>query len=1019
MLLLCLLAAAAPALAVQVRLVGGADDTAGLIAVVGRLGYACQVDANVAYAACQQLHGSSYGVSGYRLSASDFGQVSSGPGFYLRCTGTTLDDNSCTTVTSSSCLRYAISCSPQPAAPQPALRLAGGSSQYIGRLEVWSSVFREWGTVCDDYWGGASAFVACQQLFGGNYIPDDALITSGGATSGLNERLEIVMDNVRCLGNEGSLEACPFLSTHNCVHYEDVIMSCKEGDPPPETQVRLTGGDALSGRLEVYTLDAGGWGTVCDDQWGFYEAAVACQQLFGAGYTADDPLLQPWPTTSLPILMDDVNCQLGAESLQACSYRASHNCVHGEDVGISCRAIDPPPAVPIRLVEEEQGDADGMQGRLDVYLDRVGWVSVCGDSFDTMDGHVACQQLYGDNYTVAALSQGSTFSTEQKLRAVNCAGSEDSLASCDGYLSQYCSTAAKLRCMLQPQQQQPPAIPARFVNSTADGRSGTVQLWSPLLHRWTYAATALWTTQNGFSVCQQLVGTAFVQANFTAVFVDAQGWRPPTLGLYCLAGDNITDCRTVGRQSVTAVRINCALPPPTPSPAVRLVGGSSAYVGVLQVWQSDLSRTIGWGTVCDDEWSQTDADVVCRQLFGNNNRAVMPLLDAAPFQRNVAETPIVMDDVDCSGNEQSIFACASLADHNCWRSEEVALICDDGQPLPAQPLRLQGGNDEHEGYLTVAFHSDNYGTVCDDYWSQLNSRIACRQMFGEGYTGYTPGIFGSESRGASPLEELPILWDDVRCEDESQLLQDCPRSSTPHDCSHREDLYLVCVPEGDEPRVTVRLTGGPNERSGRLMLYSQGIWGTVCDDQWYPDYANMVCQQLFETNAAVYRADPSDYELPDAPILFEIEDDCSADRITDCETVAHDCAHYEDVAIVCAGSSSSSSDGDILDDDDIDNSTANYAVIGVLGVLFAVAILYAFCRRRARAARQQESAMSTTRLNVRPSSARSTAMLEEVELSGIDGTTSPLFADNDSGAAAAAATTPKHKPSPAVISYEL
>ena len=38
----------------------------------------------------------------------------------------------------------------------------GGTNQYEGRVEIcWNEV---WGTVCDDFWSGFDAIVACRQL---------------------------------------------------------------------------------------------------------------------------------------------------------------------------------------------------------------------------------------------------------------------------------------------------------------------------------------------------------------------------------------------------------------------------------------------------------------------------------------------------------------------------------------------------------------------------------------------------------------------------------------------------------------------------------------------------------------------------------------------------------------------------------------------------------------------------------------------------------------------------------------
>lgn len=80
-----------------------------------------------------------------------------------------------------------------------------------------------------------------------------------------------------------------------------------------------------------------------------------------------------------------------------------------------------------------------------------------------------------------------------------------------------------------------------------------------------------------------------------------------------------------------------------------------------------------WGTVCNDGWSLPAAAVVCRQLG-------FPYVVRASKKAEFGEGTslrILLDDVQCSGQEKTLLECdhADVGTHNCSHEEDAGVVC--------------------------------------------------------------------------------------------------------------------------------------------------------------------------------------------------------------------------------------------------------------------------------------------------------------------------------------------------------
>ncbi|KAF1566692.1 CD5 antigen-like, partial [Eudyptes schlegeli] len=148
--------------------------------------------------------------------------------------------------------------------------------------------------------------------------------------------------------------------------------------------------------------------------------------------------------------------------------------------------------------------------------------------------------------------------------------------------------------------------------------------------------------------------------------------------------------------------------------------------------------------------------------------------------------PIWLDDVRCQGNELSLLGCPASpwGVTNCQHREDAAVVCAE----PFQ-LRLVDGPGRCAGRLEVN-RAGQWGTVCDDGWSRTNAVVVCREL-GCGVARAVGDLPWGRPRFGPGTGR--IWLDDVRCQGQEGTLQDCAhRAWGHHDCTHQEDIGVVC-----------------------------------------------------------------------------------------------------------------------------------------------------------------------------------------------------------------------------------
>jgi len=102
----------------------------------------------------------------------------------------------------------------------------------------------------------------------------------------------------------------------------------------------------------------------------------------------------------------------------------------------------------------------------------------------------------------------------------------------------------------------------------------------------------------------------------------------------------------------------------------------------------------------------------------------------------------------------------------------------------------------------------------------------------------------------------------------------------------------------------VTLVNGDVPSEGRLLVLINGTYGAVCDDFFGYEEAQVACRQLNYTSAirVAFREEFGSGDISEPIYLDDVICDGNENNLNECSySTSHNCAHSDDVGIVCNG----------------------------------------------------------------------------------------------------------------------
>ena len=300
----------------------------------------------------------------------------------------------------------------------------------------------------------------------------------------------------------------------------------------------------------------------------------------------------------------------------------------------------------------------------------------------------------------------------------------------------------------------------------------------------------------------------------------------------------------------------------------RQDGGSNYAAGLLEIFLNEE-----WGTICDAGFDMIDANVACRQM-GYKAAVSFTIGFHSPYGIGRENSSVWLSDIDCrDSNGLHLLSCAhgQVGEHDCDHFSDVAVVCDE-RPLASYldngSFRLTGGQHTSEGIVEIACN-EQWKTVCgsDERFGQTEADAVCWQLGFTQASNFEPKE--AVEQNSSSNDTLDNQTENIT----SYNIKPCTGEyhSCTFTCSSNPDgtcltgnernrttpsaIWIECnhtITYGTLRLTDVAKSNDTEVEGGRLEMFGEGKWGTVCGVRFGSTEANVACRQLGYFRASHY-----------------------------------------------------------------------------------------------------------------------------------------------------------------------